>query len=62
MQIKNTYKIIFTSKKVGGVDLIHQNDKISVQSSLQMRIMGWFHNILLVHSGKDQMEARIYSL
>ena len=51
----------FTTKMVEGVDLVHTQDKILVPSTLKMRVLDWYHNIL-VHPGEKRMEESIQSL
>ena len=51
----------YTTKEVEGVYLIHENNKIIVPTTLQERVMEWYHTIL-VHSGKKRMEESICSI
>ena len=49
---------LYTTKEVEGVYLLHKNNKIIVPSTLQARVMEWYHNIR-VHPGKKCMEESI---
>ena len=51
----------YTTKEVEGVYLIHENNKILVPSTLQERVMEWYHTIL-VHPGEKRMEESIRSI
>ena len=50
----------YTTKEVEGVYLIHKNNKIIVPTTLQERVMKWYHTIL-VHPDEKRMEERIHS-
>ena len=51
---------VYTTKEVEGVYLIHKNNKIIVLSTLQDRVMEWYHTIL-VYSGEKFMEESVRS-
>ena len=58
---KNSHSIIYTTKEVEGVDLVHKNNEIRLSKILKERVMYWYHSIL-VHPGWDCMEDSIRSL
>ena len=53
--------MVYTTKEVEGVYLTHKNNRILVPSTLQMRVMDWYHNIL-VYPGEKRMEESIRSI
>ena len=50
----------YTTKEVEGVYLIHKNNKIIVPTTLQERVMEWYHTIL-VHPA-EKRNGRKYTL
>ena len=58
--IKNGSKVI-SLKKVEGVDLLHENNKIIVPNTLKQRVLDWYHD-MLVHPGEKRMENSIRAI
>ena len=52
---------LYTTKEVGGVYLIHKNNKIIEPPTLQERVMEWYHTILL-HPDEKRIEESIRSI
>ena len=49
---------VYSLKRVEGVVLLHENNKIVVPASLTERVMNWYH-YALVHPGQVRMEQSI---
>ena len=58
--IKKGSKVI-SLKKVEGVDLLHENNKIIVPNTLKQRVLDWYHD-MLVHPGEKRMENSIRAI